>query len=52
MEFDRLDQSFVDQQVSLTRQRASGAAGLESEEVVGWSQLQNKAVRGVLRKHK
>ena len=37
MEFDRLDQSFIDQQVSITRQRASGAAGLESEEVTAVS---------------
>ena len=33
MEFDRLDQSFIDQQVLITRQGVSEAAGLESEEV-------------------
>ena len=37
MEFDRLDQSFIDQQVSITRQRASVATGLESEEVTAVS---------------
>ena len=32
MEFDRLDQSFVDQQVSFAQQGVSEAAGLESQE--------------------
>ena len=37
MEFDRLDQSFIDQQVLITRQGVSEAAGLESEEVTAVS---------------
>ncbi len=34
MKFDRLDQSFIDQQVSFARQGVSEAAGLESEEAL------------------
>ena len=37
MEFDRLDQSFIDQQVLIARQGVSEAAGLESEEVTAVS---------------
>ena len=37
MEFDRLDQSFIDQQVLIARQCASGAAGLDSEKVTAVS---------------
>ena len=37
MEFDRRDQSFIDQQVLITRQGVSEAAGLESEEVTAVS---------------
>ena len=37
MEFDRLDQSFIDQQALIIRQRVSGAAGLDSEKVTAVS---------------
>ena len=42
MEFDRLDQSFIDQQVLIARQCASGAAGLDSEKVTAVSVAKDK----------
>ena len=45
MEFDRLDQSFIDQQVSIARQGASEAACLESEEAAAGSVAKQSSKR-------